>query len=383
MRRLLAILALGGLVLAACGDDSSGDEAEGPATTGTATTGGPTTSGTATTGGPATTSAATTAGQGVTVTLVTHDSFAVTEELLTDFETRTGITIEVLAMGDAGQMVSQLILTKDDPLGDVVFGIDNTLMSRALDEGLFVAYESPLLGEIADDLELDPEHRLLPVDRGDVCLNYDVAYFEENGLEVPSGLAELTDPAYEGLLVVENPATSSPGLAFLLATVAEFGDDGWKSYWEDLAANDVAVQPGWEEAYYGDFTVAGGGDRPLVVSYASSPPAEVIFADPPVDEAPTGVIAESCFGQIEFTGILDGTDEPEAAQQVVDFLLSREVQEDIPLNMFVFPANETASLPPEFVEHTVIPDDPLTLEADVIDENRETWIEEWNEIVVG
>jgi thiamine transport system substrate-binding protein len=256
-------------------------------------------------------------------------------------------------------------------------------MSQALDEGLFVAYDSPLLEEIADDLELDPEHRLLPVDRGDVCLNYDIAYFEENGLRVPSGLADLTDPAYEGLLVVQNPATSSPGLAFLLASVAEFGVDGWQAYWEDLAANDIVVQPGWSEAYYGDFTVAGGGDRPLVVSYASSPPAEVIFADPPVDEAPTGVIAESCFGQVEFAGILEGTDEPEAAQQVIDFLLSQELQEDIPLNMFVFPANETADLPPEFVEHTVIPDDPLTLEADVIAENREIWIEEWNEIVVG
>jgi thiamine transport system substrate-binding protein len=256
-------------------------------------------------------------------------------------------------------------------------------MSRALEEGLFMAYESPLLDEIADDLELDPEHRLLPVDRGDVCLNYDIAYFEENDLAVPSGLADLTDPAYEGLLVVENPATSSPGLAFLLASVAEFGVDGWQAYWEDLAANDIVVQPGWTEAYYGDFTVAGGGDRPLVVSYASSPPAEVIFADPPIEEAPTGVIVESCFGQVEFTGILEGTDEPEAAQQVIDFLLSRQLQEDIPLNMFVFPANETASLPPEFVEHTVIPDEPLTVEADVIDANREVWIEEWNEIVVG
>jgi thiamine transport system substrate-binding protein len=379
MRRLLAILVLASLGLAACSDDSSGDGVES-----TATTGGPATTGVATTGPATTTGTAATGGaEGATVTLVSHDSFAVTEELLASFEARTGIDVEILTTGDAGQMLSQLILTKDDPIGDVVWGIDNTLMSRALDEGLFVAYESPLLGEIADDLELDPEHRLLPVDRGDVCLNYDVAYFEENGLPVPGGLADLTDPTYEGLLVVENPATSSPGLAFLLASVAEFGVDGWQAFWEDLAANDIAVQPGWSEAYYGDFTVAGGGDRPLVVSYASSPPAEVIFADPPVDEAPTGVIAESCFGQIEFTGILEGTDEPEAARQVVDFLLSRELQEDIPLNMFVFPANETASLPPEFVEHAAIPTDPLTVEADVIDENRQTWIEEWNEIVVG
>ena len=183
--------------------------------------------------------------------------------------------------------------------------------------------------------------------------------------------------------MVENPATSSPGLAFLLATVAEFGVDGWQDYWRDLAANDVAVQPGWSEAYYGDFTVAGGGDRPLVVSYASSPPAEVIFADPPVQEAPTGVIEASCFGQIEFAGILRGTGEEEAARRLVDFLLSRPLQEDIPLSMFVFPANETAALPPEFVEHTVVPTQPLSVPADVIGANRDAWIEEWNEIVVG
>jgi thiamine transport system substrate-binding protein len=362
------------LLAAGCGDDdtegSSATTTEPPAGTGAGTA--PTTGATE----PASV-------DGATVTIVSHDSFAVTEDLLTAFEQETGIEIEILTAGDAGEMLNQIVLTKDDPIGDVVFGIDNALMSKALDEDMLVPYESPLLAETADDLELDPSHRLLPVDRGDVCLNYDVAYFADEGLDVPQTLADLTDPAYEGLLVVENPATSSPGLAFLLATVAEFGPEGWQDYWRDLAANDIAVQPGWTEAYYTDFTVAGGGDRPLVVSYASSPPAEVIFADPPVSEAPTGVIEDTCFGQVEFVGILAGTDEEAAARQVVDFLLSREVQEDIPLSMFVFPANEGAALPPEFVEYTVVPSDPLSVPPDEIGANRQAWIEEWNEIVVG
>jgi thiamine transport system substrate-binding protein len=318
----------------------------------------------------------------VTITLVSHDSFAVTESLLDDFAARTGITVELLAAGDAGQALNQSILTAGNPLGDVFFGVDNTFLSRALEGDVFVAYESPLLASIPDELKLDATHRLLPVDFGDVCINYDVAHF---GDAPPVELTDLADDANEGLLVVENPATSSPGLAFLLATIAEFGEDGeysWKDYWADLRANDVAVQTGWSEAYYGDFTVGGGGDRPLVVSYASSPPAEVIFAEPAITEAPTWVMESSCFRQIEFVGILKGTEHEAAARELIDFLLSETIQEDIPLNMFVFPANENAALPQEFVDFTVIPEDSATLDPSEIEENRERWIEEWTEIVL-
>ena len=380
MRRLIVLTVVAAMLSASCGDDDTDGSSATTAPPATQTTAPP---GTQTTAAPGTSATEPPQVEGATVTIVSHDSFSVTEELLAGFEEQTGIDVEILTAGDAGEMLNQVVLTKDDPIGDVVFGIDNTLMSKALDEDLLVPYESPLLAETSDELELDPSHRLLPVDRGDVCLNYDVAYFADQGLDVPQTLTDLTDPSYEGLLVVENPATSSPGLAFLLATVAEFGADGWQDYWRDLAANDIAVQPGWTEAYYTDFTVAGGGDRPLVVSYASSPPAEVIFADPPVTEAPTGVIEGTCFGQVEFVGILAGTDEEAAARQVIDFLLSTEVQEDIPLNMFVFPANENAALPPEFVDYTVVPSDPLSMPPDEIGANRQAWIEEWNEIVVG
>ncbi len=185
---------------------------------------------------------------------------------------------------------------------------------------------------------------------------------------------------------MENPATSSPGLAFLLATIAEFGETGaytWKDFWSDLQANDVAVTSGWEEAYYSVFSGGSGeGDRPLVVSYASSPPAEVIFATEPLTEAPTGVITAGCFRQIEFAGILEGTEHEALAGQFIDYMLSREFQEDIPLNMFVFPANAEASLPPEFVEHTTIPEQPASLDPQAIGENRERWITEWTEIVL-
>ena len=318
---------------------------------------------------------------GGTVTLVTHDSFNVSEDVLTAFEQETGVTLEVLPSGDAGSMLNQTILTKDDPQGDVVFGVDNTFLSRALDEELFAPYESPGLENVPDRFVLDPEHRVTPIDYGDVCLNYDVAWFEENDVAVPRTLADLVQPEYEDLLVVENPATSSPGLAFLLATVAEFDD--WTAYWTDLRENGVLVADGWEQAYYSEFSGgASEGDRPLVVSYASSPPAEVIFAETPPAEAPTAVIPASCFRQIEFAGILEGTDNRAGAEALIDFMLSQPFQSDIPLNMFVFPVNDQVPLPPEFVEHTVIPADPITMDHQEIGENREQWVEEWTETVL-
>ncbi|MBK7895747.1 MAG: thiamine ABC transporter substrate-binding protein [Anaerolineaceae bacterium] len=318
------------------------------------------------------------------ITLMTHDSFAISEETIAAFEEANGVTVELLPSGDTGAALNQAILAGDAPLADLFFGVDNTFMGRALAAGIFEAYASPLLAEIPDALKLDPGNRLLPVDYGDVCLNYDKAWFAENNLPLPQSLADLTDPMYAGLLVVQNPATSSPGLAFLLATIAEFGEPGYLDFWADLRANDVLVTNGWEEAYYGSFSVASDGERPLVVSYASSPPAEVIFADPPVDEAPSAslVAPGMCFRQIEFVGILAGTEKRELAEKLVDFILGEQFQADMPLNMFVYPANENAELPAEFVAWTQVPEETAVLSPTTIDANREQWIEAWTETVL-
>jgi thiamine transport system substrate-binding protein len=365
-RRLGATLAALALVATACGTDPTVEEP--PA--GTPTDEAP--------ADPATPSA-------TSVRLLTHDSFNASEEVLAAFTEQTGVELEILRGGDAGTVVNQAILSAGNPQADVLFGIDNTLLGRALAEDVFISYTPAALDHVDPSLILDPDHRVVPIDRGDVCLNYDVAAFEASDAPVPQTLADLADPAYAGQLVVQNPATSSPGLSFLLATVATFGEDGWEQYWEDLVDNDVQVTSGWSDAYYGHFSGSAGsdGDRPLVVSYASSPPAEVIFAETELDRAPTGVIEASCFQQIEFAGILNGTDRPDVAEMLIDFLLSVEFQEDIPLNMFVFPARTDVELPPEFVEHTVIPSDPIRLEPEVIDANREDWIRAWTRIVIG
>ncbi len=318
------------------------------------------------------------------LTIMTHDSFAISEETIALFEETNNATVSILPSGDTGAALNQAILAKDNPLADVFFGVDNAFMSRALTADIFEPYESPALVDIPNTLQLDDAYRLLPVDFGDVCLNYDKAWFAENGLEPPQSWADLTAPAYAGLLVVENPATSSPGLAFMLATIGEFGADSFLDYWADLRANDVLVTNGWEDAYYGHFTAASDGERPLVVSYASSPPAEFIYADPPVSEAPTAsVVAPGmCFRQVEFVGILKGTANRELAEKWVDFMLSQTFQEDIPLNMFVFPANEQAALPDAFVEWAQIPAETAVVAPGDIEANREQWIEGWTEVVL-
>jgi thiamine transport system substrate-binding protein len=278
-------------------------------------------------------------------------------------------------------MVTQAVLTAGNPTADVLFGVDDTFLSRAIDGEIFTDHTSELIDTVPASLRVGPQELVTPIDFGDVCLNYDKAWFEDKGLEVPASLDDLRDPAVAASLVVEHPATSSPGLAFLLATMDIYGAD-WRDFWADLKEGGVKVVPDWNTAYYADFT-RYGGDRPLVVSYASSPPAEVIFAEEPLETAPTGVIEAGCYRQVEFAGVLDGTDHPEAAGDLIDYMLSVDFQETIPLTWFVFPANENADLPEEFVDHTVIPAAPSQLDPDLIAENREAWIQEWAELMEG
>jgi thiamine transport system substrate-binding protein len=319
--------------------------------------------------------------RGTTVRVVTHDSFNVSEFVLDAFEAQTGINVELVKGGDAVQIVNQAVLTRENPQGDVLFGIDNNLLTRAYDANLLLPYESTGLDRVPDEFQLDPEHRVTPIDRGDVCLNFDRSYFATRQLEVPQTLDDLTKPEYENLLVVENPSTSTPGLAFLLATIDVFGESGWQDYWQRLEANGVTVAEGWEQAYYDLFSGGSGeGEQPLVVSYASSPPVEVTDPATPVDEAPTGVIPSSCYRQIEFAGILAGTEHEQAAQRFIDFLLSVEFQNDMPGNMFVYPVNQDAILPETFTKYSVVVDDPLLLAPEDVGMNRDTWIEQWTRI---
>ena len=318
-----------------------------------------------------------------TLTVMTHDSFSISEEVLQVFNEQTGIEVKFLKAGDAGIAVNKAILAKENPLADVFYGIDNTLLSRALKEEIFEPYDSPALDNIPDEFIIDRQLHALPVDFGDVCLNYDKTYFQENDLQPPADLDDLLKPEYKDLLVVENPATSSPGLAFLLATIGHYGEDGYLDYWKGLVKNGVHIVNDWETAYYQEFSRAGG-THPIVVSYGSSPPFEVIYAESPIDEPPTAAVVGdgSCFRQIEFIGILSGTQNRDLAEIWIDFMLSTEFQEDIPLQMFVFPVNKDAKLDATFERYLAVPEKPAYVSPEEISEKREKWIQDWTEEVL-
>ncbi|MFN8460981.1 MAG: thiamine ABC transporter substrate-binding protein [Anaerolineales bacterium] len=319
-----------------------------------------------------------------TLTIMTHDSFALSEDVVKAFEDANNVKVVFLPSGDAGSMLNKAILTKAAPLADVMFGVDNTFLSRALDEDIFETYESPALQNIPSEFKLDSSNRATPVDYGDVCINYDKNYFAEKNLLVPQSLEDLTNPKYNGLLVVENPATSSTGLAFLLATIAHYGDS-FTDYWQALKDNGVVVVDGWETAYYTNFSGSSGkGPQPMVVSYASSPAAEVVFAETPLDDSPTASILgpDICFRQIEFVGILKGTKNRALAEKFIDFMLGKQFQEDMPLQMFVYPVNQNAVLPEAFLKYAQIPTQPAALSPADIAANRDAWIQAWADVML-
>ncbi|MCX7030129.1 MAG: thiamine ABC transporter substrate-binding protein [Spirochaetes bacterium] len=321
------------------------------------------------------------------LTVLTHSSFSASKEVLAVFEAETGARLRFVEGGDAGETLGKAILSKGNPFADVIFGIDSTFLGRALAADIFEPLGIPVPPTIPADLRLDPTSRLAPVDVGYVCLNADKAWFMSRGLALPARLEDLVLPVNRGLLVVEDPAASSPGLAFLLATIARFGETGdypWQRFWRDLRANDVLVAGGWSDAYYNEFSATGSGRRPLVVSYATSPAAELFYAaEPKPKESPTvALVSDGAFRQVEFAGVLKGTRQPDLARRFVAFLLSRRFQEDIPLQMWMHPADSGARLPEVFIRFAAVPARPAILDPALIDARRDEWTREWTRIVL-
>lgn len=317
---------------------------------------------------------------GQTLKVMTHDSFAASDRVLDAFQRETGAKLQILESGDAGALVNKAILAKDAPLADVLYGVDNSFLSRALDEGIFEPYQPAALAELPADVQLDPTHAALPVDYADVCLNYDRRWFEGRDLAPPSSLADLTRPAYKDLLVLPSPTTSSPGLAFLLTTVADRGEDGYLAYWQALAANGARVVNDWETAYNVEFSGGPGqGERPIVLSYSSSPAFEVLYGENVSEPGSAAVVADgSCFRQVEFVGILKGTAQRALAERWVDFMLSPEFQADMPAQMFVFPVLPGVPLAEVFTKFLAIPNRTADISPAAIAAGREKWLTEWN-----
>jgi thiamine transport system substrate-binding protein len=350
MRRLAAVAVVVAAVLAACGNDDTGPE------------------GVATTTDPP------------RVVLLTYDAYALPEAAAAAFTAATGATIEVRALGDAGSVLTAALLAAGSPDGDVLFGVDTSLATRVTAEPLLERFTPPAAAELPAEFRLPGElgELLTPIDVGDVCINADAAWFAERGLPVPTGFEDLVDERYRDLLVVPSPVTSSPGLVFLAGTVERSGAD-WPTYWESLRANGVRVRPSWDDAYFTDFTVSGG-DRPLVVSYASSPPAEVVLGEGVVEPRST-VLVDTCVRQVEYAGVLRGAADPELARELVTFMLSPEWQRALPLSNFVLPVVPGTPLPDEFERFAARPERVVAPSAERIGADREAWIERWRSIM--
>ncbi|RRD51646.1 thiamine ABC transporter substrate-binding protein [Buchananella hordeovulneris] len=312
------------------------------------------------------------------VVVLTHNSFELPAELITKFEQSSGYRLQLVPSGDGGELVNKLALTKDAPLGDAVYGVDNTFASRALQEGVVAPVELELPAGVAD-YQVAGRSELTPIDMGDVCVNADKAWFDAQGLAVPQTFADLTKPEYRGLLVALNPATSSPGLAFMLATVGHFGEEKFTDFWRQLADGGLRVSDGWSEAFGADFSAGEGkGKYPLMVSYASSPS---YFVNDDATATTVVNLPDTCFRQVEYAGVLTGAKEPEGAKAFLEFLLSKEVQEVLPDVIYMYPVRQDAALPEKLAKFGPLSPHPITVDPEQIDAHRADWITKWNEAV--
>jgi thiamine transport system substrate-binding protein len=284
--------------------------------------------------------------------LVTHDSVVISKALIADFEKTSGLRLTIVKAGDAGALTNKLVLTKGDPIADVVYGIDNTFIGKAENNGILT------------------RSSITAIDYADICFNYDKSWFESHSIAAPKTWLELTQPRYKNLTVIENPTTSSTGLGFLAATVAQFGEGKWQKFWSALKTNGVKVDAGWEDAYYTDFSgSAGKGDYPIVLSYSSSP----------ADEANTAALIEGCFRQTEYAATLTGAKNPSGAAQLIKWLTELKFQNSMPASMYVYPVNKQAGIPESWA--TKAPEATSILGENLkISQRREAWLKQWSNL---
>ncbi len=313
-----------------------------------------------------------------TVVLLTHSDFYLPDEVVADFEAESGYQLEVRPSDGVGDLVNLVSDQAGKPSGDAVFGVDNTFASRVLGAGAVAAYGEELPDGVADyALPGDDEGALVPVDNGNVCVNVDDTWFAKQKIDPPQTLDDLAAPTYRGLFVTPSATGSSPGLAFLLTTIAAYGDD-WPDYWQRLLDNDTEVVSGWSEAYEGEFTQGGGGGgKPIVLSYDSSP-AFTVTDD---GSSTTSALLDTCYQQVEYAGVLDGAGNPDGARALIDFLVGDEVQGALPESMYVFPVAAGATLPADWAKHAERPTEPFQVDPAAIEANREDWLLEWTDLI--
>ncbi|WP_026459630.1 thiamine ABC transporter substrate-binding protein [Schaalia suimastitidis] len=312
------------------------------------------------------------------IVVLSHDSFDFPQELLDTFTANTGIEVTIQAIGDGGTLANQLVLTKDAPLGDAVYGLDNTVSYRIAGQGVIAetTVTSP-----NENLNFAGEAGLIPIDQGDVCVNFDKTWFADKGMVAPQTFEDLSRAEYKDLLVAMNPATSTPGMAFMLATIAHFGQDGWVEYWQTLKDNGVKVTQGWSEAFAVDYSAGeGSGPYPMMVSYGSSPAYSV--NDEGTDTS-TASMSQTCYRQVEYAGVLAGAKDANGAAQFIEYMLTPEVQAAISEVTYMFPTVEGAQAPENLVTFGPLSPTPVMIPADDVAANAEVWLRTWQSTVIG
>jgi thiamine transport system substrate-binding protein len=324
------------------------------------------------------------------VTLLTYSAFGLNKTIFDQFTNLTGYHVTVLAQGDAGEVVNRAIASKDHPVADALFGVDNALIYRAKAGGIFQPHESPRSAYVAERYKgafRDASGALLatPFDYGYVELNHDTAWFRDHNVSLPVDLAQIADKTYAPLTVVENPQTSSPGFAFLLATVARFGENGtytYKQFWHDFAVNGGKIATSWDLAYGDDFTqgydATGNHDRPIVLSYSTSPAYNPMNGYGNATSANLDLRQGSWF-QVEAIGVLANAKNPKGAEALIDYMMSQDVQEQGAFQQVEYPVLAGAAAPEAYATYAPEPLDPAHLDAAQIEAHREQWIAGWRE----
>ena len=318
-----------------------------------------------------------------TLTVLTYDSFAVSSDLVEAFEAENNVKLQFIEAGSGGEVIARAVLTKDEPIADVIIGFDYSQFGKVFSNDILEAYESPELANIPEIYRLDAQNRALPFNFGEICINYDKKYFAENGLEIPTSLDDLLKPEYNGLLVTQDPSASNTGIGFLIATIEKYGEDGFVDYWNGLIQNGLVIGNSWSSTYYTNFSAASGsGEQPMVVSYTTSPAAEFIYSE--TGDAPTDSLTSDgmCYRSIEFCGILKNSKNPELAQKFIDAFIGKEWQEDLPMQMFVYPVNELAELPEEFELYGKPAINPVMPDPELVAEKHDEWVRIWAEEVL-
>lgn len=313
-------------------------------------------------------------GEGTEVTIVVNDSFPA-EDFEKVASEATGYTVKAVTTGDGQDLSTKLALTSGAPLADMFYGVDGYAASRVVDAGVLDDIRPQGASEDFEKFAFSADVPLTPIDQAAVCVNIDPAWFAEKGIAEPATYDDLADPKYKGLSAVIDPAGSTTGLAFLVGTVENFGEDGFADYWKKLAANDVRIEQGWDEAYNVQFTQGGGdGTRPITVSYDTSPAYTV---NEEGTETSTKALPDTCTSLVMYAGVLKGNKNPEGAQAVLDFMASPEYQETLPETVYGNPIDSSVSVPEDWSKFVIDTPNRHDLPLDEVSANREAWIEQW------